>query len=58
MIPRNWNWFKFDKKNIFDINKKFYKTKIKTFPSISTLDYARYRLINRIQWISFLDFFE
>jgi len=57
-IPSNWNWYKYDKRNIFDINNRFVKTKIKTFPSFSTINYLKYHFINRIQWVHFLDYFE
>ena len=58
MMPSNWNWYKYDKRNIFDINNRFVKTKIKTFPSFSTINYLKYHFINRIQWVHFLDYFE
>ena len=47
-IPEEWNWFKYDKRQIYDIVKKFSKIKIKTFPSIGVLDYAKYRFLNNI----------
>lgn len=55
-MPLNWNWFKFDKKNIKKIGKRFSGIKLNTFPAIGTLGYIKYRFINRIQWISFLDY--
>lgn len=55
-MPKNWNWFKLDKKNIRCIAKKFAGISLKTFPSIGTLDYVKFRFINKIQWISFLDY--
>ena len=33
-MPSDWNWFKYDKKNIISISKKFSGQKLKTFPSI------------------------
>ena len=57
-IPVNWNWFKHDKKNIVNIAKKFAGISLKTFPAMGTLDYFRYRLINRISWVSFLDYID
>lgn len=56
-MPPNWNWYKMDKKNIKNIAKTK-NVKIKTFPIISTINYLYYRLIKRIQWVPFLDFFE
>lgn len=55
-IPSNWNWYKSDKKNIVGISNKFGGPKLKTFPSISTLDTAKFVLLNRIHWVSFLDY--
>jgi len=54
-MPQNWNWFKFDKKNIKSLAKRN-KVKIKTFPEIGTLDYIFYEFILKIKWISFLDY--
>lgn len=54
-IPENWNWFKFDKKNIVDIAKKNRNMKLSTFPAIGTFEYIKFRLVNNIKWTSFLD---
>ena len=54
-MPNNWNWFKYDKKNIKNIAKR-QKVKIKTFPIIGTLDYLYYRVYKRINWVPFLDY--
>ncbi|SHI16636.1 N-acetyl sugar amidotransferase [Pollutimonas bauzanensis] len=54
-MPPGWNWFKYDKKNIKALAKKFGAVQIRTFPAIGTLEYVRHRLVNRIQWTSFLD---
>ena len=56
-MPANWNWFKMDKRNIKNIAKTR-NVKIKTFPIIGTLSYLYYRLLRRIQWVSFLDYFD
>ena len=55
-MPKNMNWFKYDKKNIKSIVKKFGNYKISTFPLISTFDLVKYKVINRINWISILDY--
>ena len=55
-IPKGWNWYKSDKRNIVAISRRFGGPKLRTFPSISTLDTARYALLGRIRWISFLDY--
>lgn len=56
-MPTNWNWIKFDKKNIKSIAKT-QNVKIKTFPIIGMIDYLFYRLVKRIQWVPFLDYFD
>lgn len=55
-IPYNWNWYKSDKRNIISISKAFGGPKLKSFPSISTLQTAKYVIVDRIKWISFLDY--
>ncbi|MCH9756373.1 MAG: N-acetyl sugar amidotransferase [Gammaproteobacteria bacterium] len=56
-IPKNWNWFKLDKKNIKSIAKQN-RVRLKTFPAIGTLGYIYANLIRKINWLSFLDYFE
>ena len=56
-MPDNWNWFKYDKKNIVEIYKKFKKNKIKSLPTFGTLDYIYNTYIKKIKWISYLDYF-
>lgn len=55
-MPSNWNWFKFDKRNIKAIAKHNKINGLKTFPSLGTLDLIWYKFIRRIEWTSFLDF--
>lgn len=57
-IPSNWNWFKKDKRNIININKKFNNIKLKTYPIVGTFDYIYYRFIKKIKWISPLDYLD
>ena len=57
-IPVDWNWFKFDKKNIKSIGRSFKQQKIKTFPAIGTFAFIYYEFIRKIRWISFLNYFE
>ena len=57
-IPPEWNWFKYDKKNIKSIVKRFSKVKIKTFPLIGLTDYFVNEFILKINWISILDLME
>jgi N-acetyl sugar amidotransferase len=55
-MPENWNWFKYDKKQIKSIGNKFNNIKTNTFPAIGTLDYCYYRFYKKIEWLPFLDF--
>jgi len=57
-IPKRWNWYKSDKRNIVGISRRFGGPKLRTFPAISTLDTARYVIVNGIRWISFLDYLD
>jgi len=54
-MPKNWNWFKWDKKNIKNIAKRK-NVKISSFPTIGTIDYVIDKVIRKIHWISFLDY--
>lgn len=57
-LPKRWNWFKYDKKNIKMISRAFGGPKLSTFPAFSTIDYVWYEFVRNIKWISFLDFFD
>ncbi|WP_345867276.1 LPS biosynthesis protein [Shewanella algae] len=58
-MPKGWNWYKYDKKNIRCIGSKFgAKFNQKSFPYISTLDRIMFRQFYKINWISFLDYFQ
>lgn len=57
-MPKEWNWFKRDKRNIKAIGIKFCGVRIRTFPSIGTLEHIWYEYLRRIRWISFLDYFD
>lgn len=54
-LPKNWNWFKYDKKNIRNL-AKLRNVKLKTFPAIGTLDFVNFEFVKKIKWISFLDY--
>lgn len=54
-MPTQWNWFKFDKKNIHAI-ARHHHVKIKSMPTVSVFGYAWYRFVRRIQWVDFLDY--
>ena len=57
-MPENWNWFKYDKKQIKHFSKSTHLKSIKTFPAIGTLDYIYYRFFKKINWIHFLDYLD
>lgn len=54
-MPSNWNWFKFDKRNILALAKRA-NVQIDTFPTISTMDYVFSKYGRRIRWIPLLDY--
>ena len=56
-MPKNMNWFKFDKRNIISIHKKFTNKDFKSYPIIGILDLIYFILFKRIKWINFLDYF-
>ena len=56
-LPENWNWFKFDRRNIKSIGKRFGNTRLNTFPSIGTLGFIYYEFVRKTRWIWFLDYF-
>jgi len=56
-MPKGWNHFKYDVRNIRRIHKKFGTVPIKTHPLISTLDYLWFEFVRGIKWVSFLDYF-
>jgi N-acetyl sugar amidotransferase len=58
-MPKGWNWYKYDKKNIRCIGSKFGgKFNQKSFPYISTFDRVMFRQVQKINWVSFLDYFQ
>ena len=46
-IPKNWSWFKNDKKNIYSIAKKFQNIKPKTMPTFGTFDFIYYEVLRK-----------
>lgn len=55
-MPPNWNWYKWDRRNILDIAKKHGVNSLKTFPSIGTIGYLTKKFFNGIKWIATLDY--
>ena len=56
-MPPGWNWHKYDKRNIVGISRRFGGPRLRSFPSIGTLDYIRFHL-KGLRAHSFLDHFE
>ncbi len=54
-MPADWNWFKYDKKNIAALGQKFGHVHIETFPAFSTQHFIWYSILRRIRWTSILD---
>jgi len=54
-MPTDWSWCKLDKRNIGALARSN-NIKIKTFPSIGTLDYIWYNSIRGIRWVWYLDY--
>ena len=57
-MPADWNWHKFDRKNIVEIAKRFGGIRLNTFPAIGTMEYVKNKYIKHIQWVPFLDYFQ
>ena len=58
-MPGEWNWYKFDARNIRCIWKRFGNgRRIETFPAIGVTGYIYCEYIRRIKWESFLDYFD
>ena len=57
-MPVQWNWLKYDKRNIKSLARTFGRISLRTFPSIGTLGFIWYEFLRRIRWISFLDYFD
>jgi N-acetyl sugar amidotransferase len=53
--PPNWNWYKFDKRNIKSIANIYGHQKLQTFPSLGTISLFNYVYLHRIKWLSILD---
>ena len=54
-MPREWNWYKFDKRNIQAVAKAHGGPKLDSFPAIGTLRRFQHRVLHRIEWVTFLD---
>jgi N-acetyl sugar amidotransferase len=56
--PEGWNWYKFDKRNIKAIGKRFAGIKPNTFPFFSTTDFIWHEFIRKTKWAAPLDLME
>ena len=56
-MPKAWNWFKKDKRNIQALAQRFGGTPLRTFPAIGTFDFGWYTLARGIFLYPFLDYF-
>lgn len=56
IMPESWLYGSKDSKLIKSIHKKFGKVKMKSFPSLSTLDYVDYLLFRGIRWVQILNY--
>jgi N-acetyl sugar amidotransferase len=54
-MPSNWNWFKFDKKNILSLARRS-GVELDTFPTIGTAEYVFWKVVRRVRWIPLLDY--
>jgi N-acetyl sugar amidotransferase len=55
-MPKNWNWLKYDKKNLIAIAKRAGIKKLETFPAINILSFLYYKMIKGINWIPYLNY--
>jgi N-acetyl sugar amidotransferase len=54
-LPVGWNWYKFDKRNIKGIARRFGGPSLRSFPAIGLIDRAWYQYVRGIHWSSILD---
>jgi N-acetyl sugar amidotransferase len=57
-IPEDWKWIKHDQRNIRAIAKAHGNTRIRTFPSIGTLQYVWAEFVRKIKWTPILNLME
>lgn len=54
-VPRNFNWNKFDRKNLLAIARRS-GVKVRSLPTIGVLRYVFDRAVRGIKWVPFLDY--
>lgn len=55
-MPKTWNWFKYDKKNIIALAHRNGLKGLDTFPAIGTFGFIYHQYLKRNRWLSFLDY--
>ena len=58
IMARSWVWTKNDLRNILDINKRFGKTKLKTYPKLGFLGLIYLKKIKKIERFPLLNYME
>lgn len=56
LIPKTWNYPKFDLVNLQNIHQKFGEVKLKKLPSLGVWQNAYYQLVLRIESVTLLDY--
>lgn len=56
IMPESWLYGSKDSKLIKSIHRQFGKIKMKTYPSLSTMDYIDYLLVRGIRWVPILNY--
>lgn len=56
IMPESWLYGSKDSKLIKSLHRQFGKVKMKTYPSLSTLDYVDYLLVRGIRWVPILNY--
>lgn len=56
-MPPNWNWFKYDARNIKRLARRS-GAKVKSMPTIGIVEYVHFRHIRHIQFLPFLDYLD
>lgn len=56
-MPRNFNWNKFDRRNIRAIARRN-GVRVRSLPTLGVPKYIWNRVVRRVQWVPFLDFID
>jgi N-acetyl sugar amidotransferase len=56
-MPSNFNWNKFDRKNILDIGRH-HGVKVRSLPTIGVKRFIWHRMVLGTQWVPFLDYID